>query len=82
MSKTPTERTQAVLSVISSHVGKALVDSDVTRRTELSSLGISSVTFLVIVVDLEDALGEGFEDPDALAMIKTVDDLLRATGCG
>jgi acyl carrier protein len=75
-----TSEVNAVLELLSQHAGVQIEDNEDCRAKELTELGISSVTFMVVIVELEDILGRPFEDADAFAEVKTVGDLLRALG--
>jgi acyl carrier protein len=75
-----TDETQIVLELLSEHGGLKVENSEEMRATELTKLGIGSATFMLIIVELEDALGRPFEDADVFAEVKTLRDLLQALG--
>ncbi len=73
------EQIETALTLLSSYVGRGLVDGDETRALVLAEAGVSSLALASIIVELEDSMDREF-DFEAFAGMETVGDLLRATG--
>jgi acyl carrier protein len=74
--------TRAVLALLSERSGTDIVDNPQMRSRTMAELGISSVTFMVIVVELEDVLQRPLEGADIFGGVRTLGDLLTAIGVG
>lgn len=81
MQPTREEQTNQALSLLAVYAGRALTDSDETRRKLLTNIGVSSLALASVVVELEERLDREF-DFEAFAGVLTVGDLLGAIGLG